>query len=69
MNFVHVSKSLFYDIQEKYLYPVINSTWEQQQLSVMEEVRQKELVNLCVDSGKQIKTIENPLIQKDILTT
>ena len=69
MNFVHVSKSLFYDIQEKYLYPVINSTWEQQQLSVMEEVRQKELVNLCVDSGKQIKRIENPLMQKDILTT
>ena len=41
---------MFYDIQEKYLYLVINSTWEQQQLSVTEETREKELVNLCGDA-------------------
>ena len=49
-HFKYISKSLFYDIQEKYLYLVINSTWEQQQLSVTEETREKELVNLCGDA-------------------
>ena len=50
LNLKFISKCLFYDIQDKYLYPILNSSCEQQQLSVMEEARHKELVNLCGDA-------------------
>ena len=50
LNLKFISKCLFYDIQDKYLYPILNSPCEQQQLSVMEEARHEELVNLCGDA-------------------
>ena len=49
LNMKFISKSLFYEMQDQYLFPVIDETWEKEQASVMEAARLRACLNLSGD--------------------
>jgi len=49
LNLKFISKSLFYDVQDKYLYPVIGEAWDNETKSVVEQFQQERFLSLCGD--------------------
>ena len=49
LNLKFFSHTTFYDIQNKYLFPVVNKAWKEERSSVLDEVKSNGPVNLIGD--------------------
>ena len=56
----HISDSVFYDTQQRLLFPVLNQAWEKEQQMVRQELINKSVINLngagrCESPGDNVK--------------
>ena len=49
LNLQFISKSVFYDTQQRFLFPILNEAWENEQKMVRQELAVKDAVNLNGD--------------------
>ena len=49
LNLQFISKSVFYDTQQRFLFPILNDAWENEQQMVRQELAVKDAVNLNGD--------------------
>ena len=57
LNLQFFSESVFYDTQQKYLFPVINDAWEGEKQRQLGILNAKEVVNLDGDARLAVQVI------------